>query len=339
LDPDAVSELEDLGVLDYQGKAVVTDEETQSNAVRVTFDPESGPICMRGAEFAAFYEDRPSSDQLMILLDGGGACWSGFCFADETADATITAVAMASTAPDNYFNDWDIVYAPYCDGSVFSGDNEVTEPDGSTRYHHGLQNLAAAIDLATEHFPGTKEILLAGFSAGGYGTITGMVAVRLAFPDADLYVLDDSGPGVQNLDAPEAIDARIADWRFDKVIPASCTTCEAGHGQLSEMFTWMLKRDDTVKISVLSYLGDDVIGGTFLALEDPVYEALLHDATDKIHDAYPDRFQRFMLPGNGHVLSGAYTTLTAGGVNLKDWTEAMAKGDEAVWKDNVASGP
>jgi hypothetical protein len=305
----------------------------------VTFDPASGPICLRGAPFSASYEDRASTDSLIILLDGGGACWTGFCFASDTAGGIFDANVTPISAPeaDNAFGEWDWISVPYCDGSVFSGDNQVTEPDGSIRYHHGRRNLAAAIDLAIEHFPETKRILLAGFSAGGYGTIAGAIAVRLAFPHADIFVVNDSGPGIQNLDAMDSVEVRLEEWAYADVVPESCTACDGGRGQLTAMIDWTLAADPTMKVSMLSYLGDDVIGNTFLGMSDPQFEAIVLEETDKLRAAHPERLKRFMLPGDGHVLQPRYRDLVLDGVLLKDWTEAMVVGDDDTWRDVVVT--
>ena len=301
LSASARAELTALDVMKYSGQAVATGEETLATGVRVSFDPASGPICLRGDPYAAFYLDR-SSDKTMILLDGGGACWTGLCQADATADAVIAPIGPAADDPASYFHDWNVIFAPYCDGSVFSGDNDLTETDGTARHQHGRQNLAAALDLATQHFASSKQVLLGGFSAGGYGTIMGMVAVRLLFPTADLFVMDDSGPGVQNLSNTAAIETRITEWKFDQVIPASCTECAGGRGQLTAMFSWMMKNDPTIQIFLLSYYEDPVIGLAFNGLLGPAYKALLIQETDKVQQAYPDRFKRYMVPGANHVL-------------------------------------
>jgi hypothetical protein len=334
----ALEELEEANVFDLVGKAVVKSVEEREDATKVTFDPDSGPICLRGADFWMFYKDR-GSDKTMIVLDGGGACWTGFCMASETADEQPLGRGPASADPDNYFGDWNMVFVPYCDGSVFSGANEVTEPDGTIRYHHGRQNLAASLDQAMEHFGDSTQVMVAGFSAGGYGTIPGMVAARITFPDADLFVMSDSGPGLQNPANADATAIRIEEWGFDETIPAGCVKCEGGHGQLSQMFLWMLDNDKTVKISVLSYFGDGVIGGYFNQMTQEEYKELLLTETDPIHDKYPDRFNRFMLPGTQHVVTLGWNTLTADGVKVSDWVTAMVTGDDTVWKDIIASGP
>jgi hypothetical protein len=337
LSPSAIAELDELGVNDYRGKAVITSEVNSNGAVRVTFDPSSGPVCYLGAEFAAFYLDR-GSDKTMILLDGGGACWSDLCAASETADATIATAGPASEDPSNYFHDWNLVYAPFCDGSVFSGDNDYQ--NGTTLWRfHGRQNLAAALDLAAEHFGDSKQVLIGGFSAGGYGCLPGMIATRLVYPDADIFVMDDSGPGIQNPAQTTQIQHRIDEWGYATLIPPSCTECDGGHGQLTALFSWMLKNDRTMKISLLSYFEDGVIGTTFNGLDGAAYKELLVSETNKVQAAYPDRFKRFMLPGTSHVVSGGWPSLTADGVTVASWVTAMATGDDTVWQDILATGP
>jgi hypothetical protein len=336
---DAQRELEALGVRGYQNQARITEEVTQGEAKRVTYDPASGPICLWGEPYKAFYIDR-GSDKTMLLLDGGGACWTGFCAASDKADETVQLMGPAMQDAANYFKDWNVVYAPYCDGSVFSGDNELTQPDGRKRYHHGRQNLAAAFDLAVEHFGDSKQLLIGGFSAGAYGTLPAMVAGRLLFPEADLFIMNDSGAGIQNPAETADTETRLAEWKYDEVIPASCTACNGGRGQLTELFSWMLKNDSNVRISALSYYRDAVIGVAFNKFTPEAFEQVLKTETGKHATAFPDRFKRYMLPGAGHVLSAeGWLTVTADGVKLNDWMAAMVQGNDAVWKDLLAAGP
>ncbi|MBN1655032.1 MAG: hypothetical protein JXA30_14785 [Deltaproteobacteria bacterium] len=341
LSREALNELQSMDITRFFDRAVVKSEQQVDEYTKVTFEPDSGPICLRGTEFSVFYLDR-DSDKTMILLDGGGACWTGFCMATEAVGDSVLLAGPSSSSPDNYFADWNLVSVPYCDGSVFSGDNEViekTDAGESKRYHHGQQNLAAALDITKTYFGDSTQILIGGFSAGGYGTISGMVAVRLAFPVVDLFVMNDSGPGVQNPANDATVQLRIEEWRFDQTIPASCTGCEGGYGQLSQMYQWMLDNDETVKISMLSYYEDSVIGTFFNEMSGPDYKALLLTETDSIHANHPDRFKRFMLPGQRHVVSRDWSTVTADGVLVSDWVTAMVTGDDSVWKDILADGP
>ena len=338
LSPPARIELLALGAEKYRGKAVVAEEQRVGDAVRVRFDPESGPLCLRSAEYAAFYVDRGSRDTV-VLLEGGGACWSGLCAAEETADEMVRAVGPALDDPGNPFRDWNLVFAPYCDGSVFWGDNDLTEADGRPRHHRGQQNLAAAFDLAEAQFADSDRVLVAGFSAGGYATLRGMLSARLMFPDAELLVLNDSGPALQNPSETTAIEQRLAEWKFAATIPASCSACEEGRGHQSAMYDWLLERDPSVQIALLSYFEDPVIGKAFNNLDGPAYEALLREQTDPIAAEYPDRFRRFMLPGNRHVVMFDLPDVSAAGVKLSAWLSAFADDDADGWRDVLADGP
>lgn len=338
LDLAARTELASLDLKRYLGQARISHEDPQTNGVvRVTFDPASGPICLRGGEFTAFYLDR-HSDKLMIALDGGGACWTGLCAASANARTSFNPTGMASGDTDNYFHDWNIVFLSYCDGSVFTGDNDLTETDGTPRHQHGRQNLAAGIDVALQHFPNANQITVVGYSAGGYGTLAGMILSRLAYPKAQLFVVDDSGPGLQNPARTTDIETRLSEWKIGEVVPPSCTECQGGRGQLTALFGWMLQHDPTTRVSLLSYFEDPVIGTVFLQLGNPAFKELLLAETGKIHTAYPERFERYMLPGAIHVVSTNWA-VTADGVPVKDWLSAMAQGNASVWKDVLASGP
>ena len=80
-------------------------------------------------------------------------------------DPTASPDAPYSIPADNPFADYDIVYVPYCDGSVFTGDATV-DYGGVTTYHHGLRNLTVAVDALVENFP---ELDASLYSARGMG--------------------------------------------------------------------------------------------------------------------------------------------------------------------------
>jgi hypothetical protein len=332
LDAAATTELLEIGTQQYRGRAVVASEEAVGSSMRVRFDAKSGPICLRGTDYNAFYRDR-GADKTLIILDGGGACWTGLCPAEPNADTEPYARGVASETPDNPFRDWNVVFAPYCDGSIFWGDNEVLEADGGIRYQHGRQNLAAALDLAEHHFGDSRQVMLFGFSAGGFGTIPASLQVRLRFPTADLFVVNDSGPGVYNPDQPDVIERRLEEWKFAQTIPPSCTSCDAGHAQFSELVGWFLERDPNTRLSILSYYEDAVIGQRFNQLDGPAYKALMLHETTKLHDAFPKRVQRYLLSGTKHVLTEELATLSVEGVTLANWMNAMVTNDAKTWRD------
>ncbi len=150
-----------------------------------TYDPAGGdgPICIAGTPFSVFTKVQ-NPKKLIIMLQGGGACWQGFYFCNILAEAQEPPPPPVGIWSDSFppgtgtlpnpIGDWSIVYMPYCDGSVFSGDNAVIDPDFGPgigfppgtgppiRVHRGLRNVTAGIDLAKSTFPKARQIFLAG---------------------------------------------------------------------------------------------------------------------------------------------------------------------------------
>jgi hypothetical protein len=268
---------------------------------------------------------------------GGGACWRDLCAATDTAGEVIPKAGILDQDPvKNVVGDWDIAYVPYCDGSVFSGDNDTTGPDGTPWKFHGLRNLSAAMDMAKRNFPAPKRILLAGSSAGGYGTIIGTAVTRLAYPDTELMVFNDAGLGLSNPDNPTMIEHIREDWNFQQYTPDSCTECQGA--QQTALIAWGLKNDPTLKASAFSAYEDSTIGGAFLGMTGPAFKALLLAESGKVHDAFPTRFQRFMIEGTQHTaLIGNYYTSVVDGVSVADFTRAMVEGTPD-WADRLENG-
>lgn len=340
-DASAVAELKAKHVDKYVGKASL--DKTSANTVGDTvynFDPSEGPICYLGASYNVVVHDA-GSENLLIFLQGGGACWQTLCSATSTAETTIPKTGILSEDPStNVVGDWNVVYAPYCDGSVFSGDNDTkSNMDGTAWHFHGLANLSAAIDVAKKAYPNPKRILLAGTSGGGYGTLIGTGLVRLAYPHTQVDVFNDAGLGLSNPNDPAMLSTIKADWKFDQFIPDSCTECQTG--EQTAIIGWGLAADPTLRVSGFSSYGDAIIGGYFLKLMPADFKPLLLGETGKVHDAYPTRFERFFIDGTQHtvLLSGTGVTYTTdvNGISVEEWTRKMLAGDKG-WVDQLQTG-
>src|SRR5207302_1776982 len=155
----------------------------------------SEAICLHGTDYETSLH-RAASNKVLLYLEGGGACWDAFTCANGLAKLTANGAQgtgiLDTTNATNPFADWNIVFASYCDGSVFSGNN-IADYDGTQTYHHGIQNLSAAVSLMLREFPHPERIVVSGSSAGGYGTYSGYSVTRVAYPDTPILVLDDSG--------------------------------------------------------------------------------------------------------------------------------------------------
>ena len=341
----AADELRAKHVDKYIGKAPLTNTSVNADGDTVysfvggdAALASDGPICYLGAPYDVVVHDA-HSDNLLIFLEGGGACWSTLCSATTTAGTAIPKSGiLAEDPPNNPVGDWNIVFAPYCDGSVFAGDNDMIGTGGAHWHFRGLANLTAAVDVAKKVFPNPKRILLAGSSAGGYGTLTGTGVTRLEYPNTELDVFNDAGLGLSNPNDPSMLATVKQDWKFDQFIPDSCTECQTG--QETAIIGWGLQADPTLRISGFSSYGDAVIGGVFLGLQPADFKPLLLSETSKVHDQFPTRFERFFIDGTQHTVLQTPNGMGVGygdavdGISVEQWLTKMLARD-AGWTDHL----
>lgn len=342
--PDAASkaayldQLQSLGVGQYLGIKPVTTATSGDWQVYV-FDVTAGAACIDGSNYQVAVRPSPSGSANTILyLEGGGACWSeltcfGAPFANRQADLPSSGRGGMFSRDDerNPVRDWNIVFAPYCDGSVHSGDNIVSYGQRQG-YHWGLRNLSAAVSIMQERFPAPQQLLLTGSSAGGFGTFMAMGVVRVAYPDQYVAVLNDSGPGLEN---PALLDSMGADirrnWQFEQFLPRDCSDCDQ---QLINLIPYALARDPDMHVGLFSYLNDSVIGTVFLQTYDN-FPHLLWQNTDPIQQAYPDRFRRYFIEGMEHTILGSdqYYGAPQQPQPFYDWFAGLLERDLTRWVD------
>jgi hypothetical protein len=265
-------------------------------------------------------------------LQGGGSCSSAVCSANLTAAPRIPAVGLTSSDPmASPVAGWNVVYVPYCDGSLHLGDKD-HEAESPPRYHHGLKNLTAALDVGVATFAKPKQVLLAGSSAGGLGTIYASVLVRLLYPEATLFVFNDSGVGIST---PDGVRAKLTrdEWGTQQLIPASCPECAASPHS-TPIIAWDLQHDPELRVSIFSAYEDTVIADTFLMIGGPAFKQALLDETGKVVKAYPERAKRFFIEGTKHTTAGNLNATMVGDLNVGQWLGFMLAGD-AKWTDTL----
>lgn len=332
-----VQEIRATGIDRFLGQTEARREQ-QAEWEVLFFNPAEGrAICLFGSEYQISIR-RGASNNVLFYLQGGGACWSALTCLDlkaakETADRSSATGILDPSRPDNPFKDWNILFVSYCDGSVFIGDNVVQYRDVTT-YHHGLANLGAAVTAMQRTFPNPDKILVAGSSAGGYGTLFGMMMAKLTFPNQSNWVLNDAGPGIQNLNDTTERPQRDQNWPSPRFFPAGCTRCME---QPAYLYEWAISRDPNLRVGIFSSLQDIVIR-TFLLLDGPGYEALLRQVTNDMVSRVGDRLHRFFISGERHtiLLDPDFYDLRLNGTSMAEWTGAMVNNNAAGWPDLVA---
>ncbi len=374
LNDEARAELKAAGLDKYVGKFTPTSSEDAGDGwVRHRFAKSAdGPLCIAGTEYSVFTKVK-NPHKLLFFTQGGGACWQDFYNCNVVVDdpnqlpppppVGLWSDNGLDTPIGNIPNplaDYSIVYLPYCDGSVFTGDIDVYDPafgaeigvpEAFVRFHRGLRNLSAGMDVAKHMFPHPRRIVVAGSSAGGVGaaTWTPFLARILYGNWRDLAVFNDAGPNAINLLDIPAILARGADWQSAQFFPASCTDC-AVDAQGTKIVEWRLANDRTIREAFYS---TDADGTNRFFLKVPtqeMYRDLILGVHGEINAAHPFRYKRFIQSGST-THTAIQTPLlyvgTAAGIPLNLWTadfleppiirfiKAWLAGRLPVWIDAV----
>ena len=185
-----------------------------------------GTYCSDGSQYRFWYYDSPTSNNLVISFEGGGACWD---YATCSGQAGVLGAAHPNGIPTDYItqfepqyvspivngadpgipgrpknpiatNGWDVVYMPYCTGDTHVGNRVVTYTDPTNTNppivfrHVGYNNTVAALNYLHTRFPSINKLLVTGFSAGGVASAATYYQARRTLVPTKGYLLDDSGP-------------------------------------------------------------------------------------------------------------------------------------------------
>lgn len=329
-------ELFDQGVDRYLGEYTpMLSEENADNSAIVdhTFGTGDGPLCLDGSEYIMSTLDAGSED-LVIFLEGGGACWSEFCSATRSADPGIPQSGILDPdRGDNPVKDYNFAYFNYCDGGLFGSDVDVdTDGDGQgDQFQRGLHNLSAGLDVTLEAFPSPRRVVLMGSSAGGLGTTFALPLVRKQYPDVRIDIVNDAGVGVGRPDQPEFLELLFSDWNAENFIPESCPECIADDGHFSDYHIWQMDQDPDLRRGMLSHSDDTVFALGFLMIGFDAWREALYPEMQQLEDAHPERSKYWIPIGVGHTFLQAEPDRTAGGVPLMEWITLMLD-DSPDWQ-------
>jgi hypothetical protein len=305
-----------------------------------------GPICYYGQNVCLFDGPggtQPTSSHVTapdpFPADGGGALPNELAQVDAIR-------AVDRGAPSNPFRDATFVYVPYCTGDLHSGaaqrvynyQNVAFGPTYQFTMHFaGATNMDAYLARLKTMYPDVTRIWLTGISAGGFGATFNFDRVARAFPNAEVHLLDDSGPFIEF--------PRYAEWRdaWNMQLPTGCTGCfDGGLPAIAEHLATVYANR---RIGLLTYDQDQIIryymfGGAgpdqFLTPPLGGFTTGLA-ALEGRYDSHANK-KYFVVGGTGHVLWNDYGTrlpdggYTAphpsrdGGTDLRRFIDGWANG-------------
>ncbi|HSD86767.1 MAG TPA: pectin acetylesterase-family hydrolase, partial [Kofleriaceae bacterium] len=215
------------------------------NPVRDTYETwikvePPGVVCGNNTPYKFFVNYSDKSDNLVVVLEPGGACWD---YDSCTGANGIRGAANVNGLPDDHYKlapfispflnrtseevpttDWNYVYIPYCTGDVHTGNTvaSYTSDDGSASIefhhdgHHAMQEIVSWIDGNFTHVP---KLFVTGCSAGGVGSAVDYYFLRKGIHSVQKgYMLDDSGPVFPSSGYSGMMHAKIRSaWNVDSI--------------------------------------------------------------------------------------------------------------------------
>ncbi|MCB9477589.1 MAG: hypothetical protein H6685_12050, partial [Deltaproteobacteria bacterium] len=186
-----------------------TFSEAEANVGDWVWIPVVGNLCRDGSQtgIAVRLQEGEGSDDLMIFLQGGGACADkDSCDAnpakygktqmqaDTSLNAGILSDGTGSESNVSEFANWNNVVIPYCTGDLHVGFEENGKAEGveARQIYVGIRNMRNVADLIGQYFTGLKRVFIVGQDAGGMGTNWAAIEFEAAFDDNTIRVFNDS---------------------------------------------------------------------------------------------------------------------------------------------------
>ena len=315
-----------------------------------TWVPIDGANCRDGSQAGVVVNPNAASTELMIFLEGGGACFNGITCMQNPAhfDDSRLAGFVDSGGPsgildreneENPAADWNYVFVPYCTGDVFAGREPDGEVAGDAQLFVGYANFELFLKRIVPTFGDVEHVLLTGVSAGGFGASVNYHQTARYFAPTPVDLLDDSGPAMRGKHLQPCLqDLWRTLWKLDETVLASCgSDCPNESDFLMDYIRWMSTKYATRQFGLIESMEDNVISmffgfgenecQSFLPFSGEEFAAALTDSRIELKEL--PNFSTFFFPGSGHTTlmgNGFYTRTTGDGSSrlvtwVRDWLD------------------
>jgi hypothetical protein len=199
-----------------------------------------GVVCGNNSQYKFWVNFSNKSDNLLVVLEPGGACWD---YDSCTGKNGIRGAANVNGLEDDHYQlagfispflnrdsdevptgDWNYVYIPYCTGDVHTGNAVATYTDEtgtkSVEFHHdGHHAMEEIVSWLDENFTHVPKMFVTGCSAGGVGSMVDYHFLRSGIKSVEKgYMLDDSGPVFPSSGYSMPLHAKIRSaWNVDSL--------------------------------------------------------------------------------------------------------------------------
>ncbi|MEM3795741.1 MAG: pectin acetylesterase-family hydrolase [Archaeoglobaceae archaeon] len=275
---------------------------------------------------------RGTENNLLVFFEGGGACADYatckplLCTNFETCKPFLgigSVVALESKFwflstyyrggifdvknPKNPFRNWTILFIPYNTGDLHMGNRVVKyyDDDGNSKtiYHVGYVNAIVALRYIAQK--DWDRVVVAGSSAGGYGTLLHAYRAWEIF-GKPITAINDAGPGIMpsarsNFQTGEVMKR----WGTLQNFPEGAIPYFEGRDPIYALEFGLTQCNECL-YALFEDQKDLVIGTIFSGYSPSEYRDRLLRVTSEIHVNFSDRFCRFM------PLEYQHTTLTGG---------------------------
>ncbi|NBT58523.1 hypothetical protein EBT16_07040, partial [bacterium] len=248
-----------------------------------------GLTCADGTPSYYTIIPRKDSENLLIFMFGGGACWDAMtCSVGMALTLTRTEPnqdwnqgegVFSHSDPNNPFKDYTVVTIPYCTGDVFVGDSTMDYGKPFSTYvlnHKGYDNALNTIREASQLFPDAKKVVLMGTSAGAIGAYTHMRNFDALFPKAQKYVVSDAGTPFQTPFISEEMYVRVLKhWNAYKGFPVDESNRPAEN--FGAVLDYNRRKFPHIKFGLIHSYSDYVMTGFAVGMGAPDYSTAIHD--------------------------------------------------------------
>jgi hypothetical protein len=345
------------------------DDAEELPALTWTWVPIEGAVCSDGSLTGIGIErGTGTSPDVLVFLDGGGACWDALTcfppagipqlakpgpFGETELDATIRdrrpGSVLDRSAPGNPYKDFTFVFVPYCTGDVHAGATVQSYPFAPRAWHHkGRVNVSKAFEYLATAIDAPAKVVVSGASAGGFGSLLAFKKAKAAWPLARGYLVDDSGPPLEDIPTL-TVAAWVLAWDLGTVVADVCgSACATLPPTLAPLIPALAEAYPTDRFALLSSTQDEVIRAffgdvtTLTAMPAPTFEASLRELAAAIEDDTPEtppgETHAFIVAGTTHPLLDRPGEFTSGGVSLFEWLRRQVE-DDPAWAAAIPPQP